>query len=176
MIASIQSLVPALVVAFDAFLLVGLVALIFRHTFGRPLVRWASKHALALGFIVSLIAVAGSLFYSNGVGFEPCYLCWWQRIALYPMLPLFLVAFLKKDRGVFKYILPLALVGLVLSTYHAYVQWGGNPLIPCDATASCAKLYVYAYGYVTIPTMSLTIVAAMLLLYWANKTNENRHA
>lgn len=176
MIATIQSVLPALVVAFDIVLVVAFLALVFRHTFGRNLARFMGKHALLLGIFVAFIAIAGSLFYSNGVGFEPCYLCWWQRVAIYPMLALFFVGYVKKDRGAFSYVLPLSLMGLVLSLYHAYIQWGGNPLIPCEATASCAKLYVYAYGYVTIPTMSLTIIAAILLLYWANKVYEHRHA
>ena len=150
-------------------------ALIFRHSFGKNLVRLIGKHALILGFLVSLSAVLGSLFYSNVVGFEPCLLCWYQRIAIYPMLILFGVALLKKDRGVFSYILPLNLVALILSAYHSYVQWGGNPLIPCDATASCTKLYVYEFGYVTIPTMTLSVVATFLLLYWANRIYENSH-
>jgi hypothetical protein len=60
-------------------------------------------------------------------------------------------------------------IAIVLALYHSYVQWGGNPLVPCDANASCAKLYVYAYHYITIPTMSLTVAAALLLLYWANR-------
>ncbi len=169
MIATLQSLVPYLVVAFDAFLLVGFLALIFRHSLGRGLVNWAGKHALVLGLLVAVIAVAGSLFYSNAVGFDPCYLCWWQRVAIYPLLLLFITAVVKKDRGVFTYVLPLTLLGLVFALYHAYVQWGGSPLIPCDATASCAKLYVYEFGYVTIPTMSLTIIVAFLLLTWANR-------
>lgn len=137
---------------------------------------FVGRYALFLGLLTAVVAISGSLFYSNAVGFTPCYLCWWQRIALYPILPLFIVAMINKDRGVFKYVFPLALIGLVLSVYHSYVQWGGSPLIPCDVTASCSKLYVYAFGYITLPTMSLTIVVTILLLYWANKIYENRHA
>ncbi len=172
MIATIQNALPFLVVASHIGLLVLLVSLILKNSFAK----WVGKHAVVLGLVTAVVAVCGSLFYSNAVGFPPCYLCWWQRVAIYPTLVLFLVAVRKGGRDVFKYVLPLAVIGLILSIYHSYVQWGGSPLIPCDATASCSKLYVYAFGYITIPTMSLTIAVAMLLLYWSNKLHENRHA
>lgn len=174
MISTLQSLLPLFVVIFHIFLVVSLLALIFRTSFGAPLVAWAGEHALALGLALGLITVGGSLFYSNGVGFEPCYLCWWQRVALYPMLVLFITALINRDRSVFAYVFPLSLIALILATYHSYVQWGGTPLVPCDVTASCAKLYVYAFGYVTIPTMSLTMAVAFLLLTWANKVYRER--
>jgi disulfide bond formation protein DsbB len=176
MIAQIQSALPFLVVGFHLILVFSLLALIFRNSWGKKVVHLAGQYSLHLGLLVAIIAVLGSLFYSNGVGFEPCYLCWWQRVALYPLLVLFTSALFVKDRGVFRYILSLSLIGMILSLYHSYVQWGGSPLIPCDATASCTKLYVYAFNYVTIPTMSLTISVAMVLLYFANKVYENRHA
>ena len=154
---------------FHVFLAVSVLALIFKDSWGRSMVIWAGERALVLGFVVSLIAVLGSLFYSNGVGFEPCYLCWWQRILIFPMLVLFATALIKRDRGVFSYVMPLSIIALIIALYNSYVQWGGNPLIPCDATASCAKLYVYAFGYVTIPTMSLTMAIAFVLLWFANR-------
>lgn len=172
MITSIQSVLPFLVVVSHLGLLVLLISLFLKNGFAK----WVGQHALTLGLLTAVVAVLGSLFYSNGVGFAPCSLCWWQRIAIYPMLVLFVVAEMKRDRGVFKYVLPLSVIGLILALYHSYVQWGGSPLIPCDVTASCSKLYVYAFGYITIPTMSLTIIVAFLLLYWANKLHENRHA
>ncbi len=173
MINTFSTLLPLAVVASNIIAAILLVSLIFRNSFAL----WVGKHSLGLGLLVSLAAVAGSLFYSEIVGFEPCLLCWWQRIAVYPLSVLFLVAFMKKDRGVFKYILPLSVIALIISLYHSYVQWGGSPLIPCDATASCSKLYVYEFGYITIPTMVLSVSVMMILLWRANKLyNAHRHS
>ena len=149
-------------------------ALLMRRSFGGGIVRFVGEHALAFGLLFSAVAVGGSLFYSNVVGFPPCYLCWWQRIVVYPLLPLFLVAVWKRDRGVFRYAMPLSVIALILSLYHSYVQWGGSPLIPCDVTASCSKLYVYAFGYITIPTMVLSIAVLYMLLYWSNRVYQSR--
>ncbi len=165
MIQIIQDFLPLGVVILNVLSGVLLISLWLKNS----LSQWVGKHAILLGFLVALGAICGSLFYSEVVGFPPCVLCWWQRMAIYPLLPLFLVALLEKDYGVFKYVIPLSVLGGIVALYHSYVQWGGSPFIPCDATASCSKLYVYAFGYVTIPTMSLSVLVAFLLLAWASK-------
>jgi len=169
MISLISSSIPVLVVISNILGGVLLVALMVKNSWGDKVVRWVGQNVLALGLLLSLATVSGSLFYSEVVGFEPCVLCWWQRVTLFPLLVLFAVAMYKKDRGVFKYAIPLSVVTGVVAIYNAYIQWGGSPLIPCDVSGSCAKLYVYAYGYITLPTMSLSVVALVLLLAWANK-------
>lgn len=165
----ISQLLPWAVVGSNIFAALLLLALLTRDSWGESMVKWTGQYALKLGFALSLGVVFGSLFYSNVMNFEPCVLCWWQRIALYPLLPIFAVALFKRDRGVFKYVLPLSLVAAVISIYHSYIQWGGSPLIPCDAEGSCSKLFVYEFGYVTIPTMVLSAAALYLLLYFANR-------
>jgi disulfide bond formation protein DsbB len=176
MINTVASTLPFLILLSNIMMVVFFLALLGKASWGQGLVKWVGKHALVLGFWMSFSAVLGSLFYSNVMNFLPCILCWWQRIAIYPLVVLFTVALKKQDRGVFSYVLPLSLMALVISTYHSYVQWGGSPLIPCSATATCTKIYVDAFGYITIPTMVLSISIAFLLLYWANKIYENRHA
>ena len=172
----ILSLLPWAVLASNIAALVLFVSLIFRDSFGREIATWAGKHALALGLLVSSGAVFGSLFYSNVMGYEPCVLCWWQRLAIYPTFILFLTALFRKDRKVFHYVFPLSLIAAVISTYHSYVQWGGSPLIPCDVEGTCNRLYVYAFGYITIPTMVLSVAVLLILLWWANKIYENRNS
>src|SRR5688572_18615670 len=43
--------------------------------------------ALWLAFGVALVATVGSLYLSEVANFTPCKLCWYQRIAMYPMVP-----------------------------------------------------------------------------------------
>src|SRR5687767_8190149 len=114
-----QSL-PVGVLVLNIISLVLLVALLTHRSFGKGIASWVGKHSLVLGLLLSLAAVVGSLFYSNVVGFEPCLLCWWQRIAIYPLLVIYTVAIIKRDRGVFHYVLPLSLIALLLSIYHSY--------------------------------------------------------
>lgn len=178
MVNLITTLLPYTVILANLVAVILVAALIARNSWGRKIIDWIGKHALLLGFLVSLSAVLGSLFYSSVKGFEPCDLCWWQRTALYPTLVLFAVALKKHDRSIFTYILPLSLIASVVAIYNSYIQWGGSPLVPCDPNNPCTKLYVYEFGYVTIPIMSLSIAVLLIILYFINKSyiNENRNA
>lgn len=169
----IQSSIPYLVLFSHAIFIVLFLSLIFRNSWGREAARLLGKFSVPLAFFISLVAVSGSLFYSNVVGFEPCFLCWWQRIFIYPFAVLFLVAWIKVDRGVFRYAVPLAIIGGLISLYHTWIQATGYSPIPCEAAASCTQLFVNAFGYITIPSMALSVFAFILLLAYANKVYKN---
>jgi len=156
-----------------------LLLVIFRDSFGRGAVNFIGKHALVLGFLISLAAIAGSLFYSEVIGYEACVLCWWQRVFLYPQLVLFAIASWKDERSVFAYSVVLSALAGVIAAYQTYVYMGGASLLPCTAAeGACSKIYVKEFGYITIPVMSLTLVLYYFLLAWINKIyrNENRNA
>lgn len=128
------------------------------------------RHAVLLSFLSALTAVGGSLFYSEVVGFEPCTLCWWQRVFIFPLAIIFLAALLKKLNNVFIYAVPLALLALAVSGYHTYFELGGAPLLSCTAEGGgCDRVYIREFGYITIPTMSLTISLFILLFAWAHR-------
>src|SRR4051812_17209676 len=78
--------------------------------------------ALALAFLIALVSTLGSLWLSEGANFTPCRLCWYQRIAMYPMVPILGIAALRRDAGVRIYAAVLAGIGLVISAYHILVE------------------------------------------------------
>lgn len=166
-------------VALDIALVVVFLAFLSRRTWGKGIIDQIGAHAVILGLLVSLVAVVGSLIYSNIIGYAPCELCWWQRICLYPLVLLFTVALYKRYREVYDYALPLAGLAGVIALYHAYIQLGGTTsILPCTASgAACTKVYVLSLGYVTIPTMSLTIALSIILLAFIKKSHDkNRNA
>ena len=73
------------------------------------------KYILELLFWAVLSAVVGSLIYSQIVGFPPCDLCWWQRIFMYPQVIILLVAMRRKDKGIIDYLMPLSIIGAIIS-------------------------------------------------------------
>src|SRR5207342_697395 len=75
-----------------------------------------------LAFVVALIATLGSLYLSEVAHFVPCRLCWYQRIAMYPLPIILAVGWWKRDSGVRRYALPLAVVGACISVYHVLVE------------------------------------------------------
>jgi disulfide bond formation protein DsbB len=163
------------VVLFSHLVLIFIVlAIIFRDSWGRETVNFLGRHAVLLSLLVVLAALVGSLFYSNVIGFAPCELCWWQRIFLYPQVILFLTALKYKDSGVFKYAWRLSVLALVVSLYQVYIQLGGSSSLPCAAAGSaCAKIFVIAFGYITIPVMSLTVCVYLLLFALSHRLSKN---
>lgn len=151
-----------------------LAAVLFRRSWGRKIFSFVGKNAIFLGFLVSLAAVGGSLFYSEVVGFEACALCWWQRVFIYPQAVLFAVALWAKEKSVFLYSVPLSILAGIVALYHSYVYVGGTSILSCTALGgACSKVYVMEFGYITIPSLSLTIVLYLLLLAWVNRLYKN---
>jgi hypothetical protein len=125
--------------------------------------------ALWLAWLVAAAAMAGSLYFSEVAGFIPCALCWYQRIAMYPMAVLLLVAAWRGDRAIRPYGATLALIGAAISAYHVLVQrLPGLPSGSCSVEAPCTAIYVERFGFVTIPVMALigflTIATVLLFL------------
>lgn len=130
----------------------------------KQVLAFIQKNGLVFAWSIALMATASSLFYSNIMGFNPCNLCWWQRIFMYPQTILLGMAVFRKDKKIIPYVMPLLIIGAIIALYHVYLQFGGNPLIPCSATGAnpCAFRPVFAYGYISIPTMSLTAFLMMI--------------
>ena len=145
-----------------AALATGLVALL------RPssLSRLGFRNGVGLAGLVALTATAGSLVYSEYYLFEPCRLCWYQRIAMYPLVIALAVGWWRDDRAVVRYVVPPALVGAGISVWHLANQWLLTEST-CDVGASCAIRYVTEFGFVTIPFMALSGFVAIVGLLFA---------
>lgn len=137
-------------------------------------------------FIASLLAMIGSLYFGyfwdpldnlhSGIFFDPsnglpiCVLCRYTRIAIYPIVFLSGIALIRNDRTIWIYILPLIIVGLIVSLYQNAII-----IIPtitswvCDLSNPCTIGYLHWLGFITIPLLALgsliTILAATI--YWA---------
>ena len=109
---------------------------------------------LPLALAVATVATAGSLYYSEVAGYPPCELCWYQRICMYPLVPVLAVGLWRRGRAVGWYALPLAVVGLGVSAYHYYLQLFDRGSSSCDPSAPCAFQWVDALGFASIPFMA----------------------
>ena len=109
-------------------------------------------------WIVALVATAGSLFFSEVMELPPCILCWYQRIAMYPLVLVIGVGIATRDLNWKKYALPVAIVGLVISIYHNLLYYGLIPesIAPCKEGISCTTVQLEWLGFITIPLMALT--------------------
>jgi disulfide bond formation protein DsbB len=125
-----------------------------------------AKRGAVLAFIVALTASLGSLIYSEAIGLEPCQLCWYQRIFLYPQVIIFGVALWRRE-AIRRLGLIFSSIGGAIALFHYYGQMFNNSALPCPATGvSCAKLYFVVFNYITLPMMSASafiLIIAILL-------------
>ena len=136
--------------------------------------------AIWLAWLVALVATVGSLIYSQVVHFAPCRLCWFQRIAMYPMAIVLLVGAIRRDFQAKFYALPLALIGLGISIYHYLLQRFPNleATSACDPNNPCSLILVNIFGFISIPFMAGAgfIVIAVLLGFYVNKNSIQQEA
>jgi len=160
LVSNVNFFLGALTVAGQIAIAAVVVLLVLRKE--NVLRRLIFAYALPLAFAVVVMATAGSLFYSEVAGYEPCKLCWFQRIFMYPQVLLLGIALVKKDRSAARYALLLSAIGAVIAGYHYLLQLGVAPALPCSAvgySVSCSQRFVMQFGYITIPMMALTAFA-----------------
>ena len=114
--------------------------------------------ALPLAFIVALTCMLGSLYFSEIANFTPCNLCWYQRIAMYPLSVLLVVATVRRDHDVRFYVVPLAVIGAGISLYHFLVE--RFPSLEasgvCTLAVPCTQVWFRRFGFITLPFMALS--------------------
>jgi disulfide bond formation protein DsbB len=123
--------------------------------------------ALWLAWVVAATATAGSLYYSQVAHFVPCELCWFQRVCMYPLTAILLVAAIRDDRGVWRYALPQVVIGTAVAAYHSQLQAFPKQATFCSTVNPCTVRYVWELGFVSLPFMALAafgFIVAMLLV------------
>lgn len=129
-----------------------------------------------LAWVVALVATAGSLYFSEVMGLIPCKLCWIQRIFMYPLVVFLGVAWLRRERSVHQYVLPLTLPGGLTSLYHYLIQ-----MVPALAPESiscgpvpCTDAYFRWFGFITIPFLALVAFVLITAAMVAVRAEERR--
>jgi disulfide bond formation protein DsbB len=121
------------------------------------------QHAgLALTWLIAAVATAGSLYYSEVANLPPCKLCWYQRIAMYPLALLLGIAVVRRDRHVWRYVLPVTAIGGLIAAYHYALEW--MPQLDagaCDPTVPCSLVWFRVFGFASIPFLSFAAFAAI---------------
>jgi disulfide bond formation protein DsbB len=130
--------------------------------------------ALPLAAAVAAVATAGSLYLSEVAGYVPCTLCWYQRIAMYPLVIVLGVAAWRRDHQVWRTALPIAGIGAAIAVWHIAIE--RNPSLggACDPAAPCSLLWVNEFGFLTLPTMALIGFVTIAVLSLAARTRTQR--
>ena len=113
------------------------------------------RHVIGWAWVVALIAMSGSLYFSAVLKLPPCMLCWYQRIAMYPLVLVLGVGFFRGDSNVWRFALPLPIVGAAISAYHVALQFQPSlEVVACTTGVPCTARLLVVHGFVSIPVMA----------------------
>ena len=117
------------------------------------------EHARVTVWLTAAIATAGSLWFSESAGFPPCELCWYQRIAVYPLVVVLGIRAVRAgSRDLRLAGLSLVGIGLVVNLWHVAIEtWPDLDSGACDATVPCTIRWVEGLGFFTIPRLATVV-------------------
>lgn len=130
--------------------------------------REAAWTPLFLAWLAAAGATLAALFIGEVMGITPCVLCWYQRIAMFPLVLILAAGLFPLDPRVVRYALPLALAGWGVALWHVglVAGWVAENAVPCRQGVSC-KDQVVLFGFVNLPALSLlafSFIVAMLVM------------
>lgn len=146
-------------IALTLLLIIAGVVAAMMHPGSRDVVRQSASSLIAL---TAVGATTGSLYFSEVANFVPCSLCWYQRIAMYPLALLVPVAVAMKDRTIWRTSLLLGIAGLTISTYHVQLELFPEQSSVCALDNPCTARWVEALGFMTIPRMAALCFALIV--------------
>lgn len=136
------------------------------------------EKALLFIWVTSLIATAGSLYFSEIRGYIPCDLCWMQRIFMYPILIMTTIAYLQHNAKIAVTTATFSIIGGSISIYHYGLQKLTflQENAPACSTGSCIGSYINIFGFITIPFLALTafVLIAIASFYLIKATKEEQ--
>jgi disulfide bond formation protein DsbB len=123
---------------------------------------------------VALSGMVGSLFFSEIMELPPCDLCWYQRIAMYPLVVILGIGIVSRDGRMKAYALPFGFAGLAISVYHNLLYYKVIPeaITPCSQGVPCTARQLELAGFLTIPLMTLAAFVIILLCLLVYRTRE----
>lgn len=156
-VTTLLAVLSLVALAVAALLVIGLIATLLGWRGGSALVadHRAPAVALWLALVPAIVAMGGSLYFSEVADYVPCSLCWYQRIAMYPLAVILTIAAVRRRPDVIWYGLPLAVIGACVSVVHLWEENFSDGPGFCSVGVPCSFKYVDEFGFVTIPFMAL---------------------
>lgn len=146
-------------------------------------------------FFVSILWMLGSMYVSyfgdprqnirawdmrnTALGISPCTLCRYTRICLFPIVPISFIAWRHHDTKIRKTILPLAIIGLIISTYI----WGiemhrrakSNALCGINSVVPCWDPKLLYWGWFTLATAGIWSFCLIIRACRQLRTKKHAH-
>jgi disulfide bond formation protein DsbB len=137
---------------------------------------WVQAHALLLAWLIAVGGLALSLFFGEVMHLEPCRLCWYQRVAIFPLALFLGIAAYKKDWNLARYSLPLVAFGGIFALYQTISQYFPSTHIHalCGSAEQCTLPIFYLFGVVSFPLLSTIGFACIAILLLFSEKPESR--
>jgi disulfide bond formation protein DsbB len=132
------------------------------------------SYALYFAWLISLLGMLASLFFGEWMRYEPCRLCWYQRICLFPLAVILGIATYKEDKKILSYALPLCVLGALFAIYQVleeYLPALQTPIL-CGIVNDCTNHVFKFLGFVTFPLISLVGFLLIFFALWTAKSSE----
>ena len=127
---------------------------------------------LFVAWVLVTVSTLGSLFFSEVMGVPVCELCWYQRIAMYPLVLILAIGLLPYDPKVLRYAAVFTIPGWLIALFQVLLVAGIIPesAQPCVQGIPCSETHITLLGFLNIPTLSLlTFTTIGILLFYANR-------
>lgn len=121
---------------------------------------------LLCAWLLALVSTIAVLFVGEVMGQLPCVLCWFQRAFMFPLVLVLGIACCLSDTSVWRYALPLAVMGWLIALYHNLLYFGLIPenIKPCGAGPSCSGADMTILSGVPLPLLSLGVFSLLIIL------------
>jgi disulfide bond formation protein DsbB len=131
-------------------------------------------YQLYLAWLISVVSLLGSLYFSEIILYVPCKLCWFQRIFMYPLAIVLGIACYRNDRGIIPYARTLSIIGGCISIFHYLEQKvpGMHKILPCTSGVPCNGEYINWLGFITIPFLAFIGFFLIFILLSIREKNE----
>jgi len=136
------------------------------------------ENSMIFIWIVALVATLGSLYFSEIRNYEPCLLCWIQRIFMYPIVLIMLIGIIIKDKKAIIYSAVFSGIGFLISSYHYMIQKVSffQESAPSCGRIPCTGEFINVFGFITIPFLAGTaflIIFITSILVWKRFKEDN---
>jgi disulfide bond formation protein DsbB len=133
--------------------------------------RCTMTHRLWIRTLIAVVATAGSLWWSLGLGWLPCDLCWYERICMYPIAVISIVSLVSglPSRA---YTAVLSALGFLIAAYHWLLQIlpATTNEIGCNSYISCTQPEFRWFGFVTPAFLAMfSFLVIFLIDVWPQR-------
>lgn len=122
---------------------------------------------LYTAWVIALVGCAVSIYFGEILWVEPCRLCWYQRMALFPLALILGMAVYRGDASVVHYLWPFIIFGALIALYQSLAIHYPT-LGVCKQ--GCSEPIFSLFNLFTFPDFSATgfVVIGLLLLKKSN--------